>query len=158
WKHSFAIFSLFIVLLSSISLIASKPFYLSYASSLLPKENYLDVKDMGPGSYESAQYLNSLPDAENLTIWTDKKGVCNFFKGSCYGDLSYDELEGVSLDYVVVSWGRKSRTTSMVRSSRRLSISETFNFAKYYDQKENVIYELLINDRPGQYIKIIKVN
>ncbi|EKE25806.1 MAG: hypothetical protein ACD_5C00031G0007 [uncultured bacterium] len=157
-KHYFKIFLLFVITFSAISLHFSKPFYLSYASSLLPNEHYLDLKDMGPGSYEVAEYLNSLPNAENLTIWTDKKGVCTFFKGHCYGDLSYKDLEGVSLDYVAVSWGRKSRTTSMVRSQSRLASHEVFNFAKYYNQKEDVVYELLVNNRPAQYIKVFKVN
>lgn len=142
---------------SLFSLHSTKPFYLSYASSILPQENYLDVKDMGPGSYEVAEYLNSLPDAENISVWTDKKGVCVFFKGHCYGDLSHDELKDVSLDYVAVSWGRKSRTTSMINSRQKMYSHPIFNFAKYYDQQENVVFELLINNRPSQYIKVIRV-
>lgn len=156
-KYSFILFSIILIFLSTASLFKSKPFYLSYASSLLPTQNLVDLKDMGPGSWEVAEYLNSLPEAEKISIWTDKKGVCVFFKGPCYGDLSYDDLKDVSLDYVAVSWGRKSRTTSMVRSQARLSGHNVFNFSKYYDQKENVVYELLINDRPAQYVKLIKV-
>lgn len=155
-KYSFHAFVLLVVLISASSLIYS-PFYLSYASALLPQKNYLDLKDMGPGSYEAAQYLNSLPNAEKLAIWTDKKGVCTFFKGACYGDFSYNELEDVSLDYVVVSWGRKTRTTNMVKGRFKLSSHAIFNFAKYYDQEDNIAYKLLINDRPAQYIKVIKV-
>ncbi|EKD58403.1 MAG: hypothetical protein ACD_56C00136G0003 [uncultured bacterium] len=156
-KFWFHFLTFLILAISTCSLYSSKPFYLSYASWLLPNENYIDLKDMGPGSYEVAQYLNSLPDAEKLTIWTDKTGVCTFFKGSCYGDLSYAELEGVSLDYVAVSWGRKSRTTNMVRSQGRLATHEVFNFAKYYDQQENIVFEILVGNRPSQYIKLIKV-
>lgn len=157
-KFSFTLLSIIIISISAISLYLSKPFYLSYASSLLPQENFLDLKDMGPGSYEAAQYLNSLPNAEKLSIWTDKTGVCNFFKGSCYGDLSFDDLSDISLDYVVVSWGRKSRTSSIVRSQSRLYSHKVFNFAKYYDQEENVVFKILINDRPAQYVKVIKVD
>lgn len=145
------------ILVLIFSLQTLKPFYASYASILLPKQNYLDVKDMGPGSYEVAEYLNSLPEPQNITIWTDKMGVCSFFKGKCYGDLSYKDLEGVNLDYVAVSWGRENRTTNMVRSQGKLATHEVFNFAKYYKQTENVVFELLINDRPSQYIKVIKV-
>ncbi|KKQ80047.1 MAG: hypothetical protein UT03_C0034G0003 [Candidatus Moranbacteria bacterium GW2011_GWD2_38_7] len=157
-KSFFTFFAALIIIISTFSLADSKPFYLSYASFLLPNENYLDLKDMGPGSYEVAEYLNSLPNSEKLTIWTDKKGVCTFFKGSCYGDLSYDELEGVSFDYIAVSWGRKSRTTNMVRSQSKLATNKILNFAQYYDQEENIAYKLLINDRPAQYVKVIKVN
>ena len=30
---------------------------------------------MGDGNYEAAQFLNALPDAENLNVWSDKNGV-----------------------------------------------------------------------------------
>ena len=72
--------------------LALTPFPLSYASSLLPMTHHTDVKDMGAGSYEAAQYLNSLPDAEHMLIWTDKDGVCKFFVGRCKRGLNYQSL------------------------------------------------------------------
>ena len=75
--------TLLILLLSGIATLRNTPFPGSYTSGLLPKGEVLDVKDMGPGSYEAAQFLNALPNAENLTVWTDKSGLCNFFVGRC---------------------------------------------------------------------------
>ncbi len=148
----------FLVLLSVlVPTIRSGAFPLSYASPLLPKRYFLDVKDMGAGSFEAAMLLNALPDAQVLSVWTDKKGLCTFFVGQCHTELSFEELEGVELDYVVVSWSRKSRTSSVVSRDRGLTSHPVFDFSTYYDQEDGLAYRLDIGDRPGQFVKIIPV-
>lgn len=142
----------------SFSLYRSYPFYMSYASSLLPNEYYLDIKDMGSGSFEAARFLNKLPDAEKLIVWSDKRGVCYFFKGLCLSNFDPLKLRDIKFDYVVISSGRAIRTHGMVKKLIKIdsSIEETKYFDKYYEQEENVVYELDINNRPDQFIKVFK--
>ena len=61
---SFFVLLLVLFVISTYSLKSVKPFYLSYASDLLPKRYVLDLRNMGDGSWEAAEYLNSLPDAK----------------------------------------------------------------------------------------------
>ncbi|NTW90010.1 MAG: phospholipid carrier-dependent glycosyltransferase [Candidatus Moranbacteria bacterium] len=155
---TFAGIAFVIAFVASIPPFLSEPFSLSYASPLLPKRYYLDVKDMGSGSYEAATFLNALPDAEHLSVWTDKKGLCTFFVGQCHTELSFEELDGVALDYVVVSWSRKSRTSTVISRDRRLSGHPVLDFSNYYDREDGLAYRLDIGGRPGQYVKVIPVD
>lgn len=134
--------------------LARTPFPLSYASSLLPERYHTDVKDMGPGSYEAAMYLNTLPDAQNLTVWTDKSGVCKFFIGRCKSSFNWRLYRKESFDYVVVSAGRESRTTDRVMTAVEDMRSDVLRFDIYYDRTEGAVWELLINGRPSHYVRI----
>ncbi len=144
-----------IIILGVFSLIIT-PFPLSYASSFLPAKYHTDVKDMGPGSYEAAMYLNRLPDAENMLIWTDKDGVCKFFVGHCKSsNRNYLSLRDEGLDYIVVSAARKNRTTNMFASDVLSQKPGLIHFASYYD-RTNPVFEIDINDRPSHYVKIFR--
>ncbi|MFA6285080.1 MAG: glycosyltransferase family 39 protein [Parcubacteria group bacterium] len=68
-----------IVLLGSLFIV--RPNFLAYASELLPKSFIVNLKGMGEGSFEAATYLNSLPGAHEMTIWSDKGAVCEVFAG-----------------------------------------------------------------------------
>jgi len=140
---------LFIFSLGSLWFI--KPFYFSYASDLLPKKYVLNLKDMGDGSYEAAQYLNSLSGSEKMIIWTDKRGVCTFFNGVCKSGISEDEID---YDYYVVSSGRENRTSAMTLS-RVNNGAEITRYDKLYllDECE---FKLEIGGRPNNFVKIIK--
>lgn len=129
------------------------PFPLSYASVLLPPAYTIDIKDMGSGSYEAAEYLNSLPDPHNLVIWTDKRGVCKFFVGTCLDGFNFSEIPSNALDYVVISTGRESRTERMLVNPYLLNDDGLIHFDTYY-QKTDPVYELLINGRPGQFVRV----
>jgi hypothetical protein len=142
-----------LVILLSISLWQTKPFYMGYASALLPEKYFLDIKDMGEGSYEAAAYLNSLPDAKKLKIWTDKQGVCVFFVGSCQTNLSKAVFAKNDIDYVVVSSGRMSRTTKMGSAIRM----NGFSFNDVYGS-EDPVYKVEIAGRSNNYVKIVDVN
>ena len=133
------------------------PFPLSYASSFLPAAYHIDIKDMGAGSYETARYLNSLPDAEHMLIWTDKDGVCKFFVGRCKRGLDYQKLRTDGLDYIVVSAGRKSRTTKMMAGDIISNKTGLIRFDQYYERKHPA-FEIDINKRSSHYVKVFKFN
>ena len=141
-----------ILLVGSFTL-STTPFPLSYASSLLPKTYHTNVKDMGSGSYEAAQYLNTLPNAEQLLIWTDKDGVCKFFVGRCKRGRNYQALRRDGLDYIIVSSDRKNRTVKMMSSEILHQKPGLIRFDQYYT-KPNPIFELDINGRQSQYVRI----
>ncbi len=137
------------------SLNSIKPFYFSYASGLLPKQYVLNLKDMGDGSYEAAEYLNRLPNAENMVIWTDKRGVCSFFVGDCKSGFDFKDLP--QFDYFVVSSGRESRTSKMTagKVSEGDLMSKEVNriySTDFYD------YKLEIGGRPNNFVKIISAD
>jgi hypothetical protein len=144
-------FLLALILFSAFSLWQVRPFYMGYASFLLPDTYYLDVKDMGEGSYEAAEYLNALPDAKKLVIWTDKQGVCVFFVGKCHTKIEAKFFADTQLDYLVVSSGRKSRTTKLrgelfIQGTSMKDIYETEGFEKL----------ISIGNREANNVKIIK--
>lgn len=152
-KYTF-ITVLFLLFFSGLWVLTTvSPHYLGYASSLLPKNYIVDVKDMGDGSYEAAQYLNSLPGAKNLFVWTDKKGVCNFFVGRCDSFSGSEEFQKNKIDYFVISSGRKSRTLNVFRSRT----SNPYDFSKIYSST-NFIHQLIIGGRPANYIRILKAD
>lgn len=153
FKKSFYTLSLLIMIASTASLYQVRPFYMGYASFLLPERYYLDIKDMGEGSYEAAEYLNSIPNAGNLDIWTDKKGVCTFFIGKCHSSLSAGLFNSDTLDYLVISSGRESRTTKM---SAHIKIGDK-TFQDVYNS-EDIEYKVVIAGRENNYVKIININ
>ncbi|MDX9913083.1 MAG: glycosyltransferase family 39 protein [Candidatus Moranbacteria bacterium] len=152
YKYSFELISIILLAIGFFTLFNIKPHYLGYASFLLPKNHIVDVKDMGDGSYEVAQYLNTLPNAKKLFIWTDKKGVCTFFIGKC--DSFYDKLSFESnpeIDYFVISAGRENKITNGTRGKTFLP----YDFEKIYNSQEAQFY-LHIGDREKNYIKVLK--
>ena len=110
--RAYAAVLLILIAASVWPLISIKPFFLSYASDLLPKKYVLDLRNMGDGSWEAAQYLNSLPDAKNLKVWADEGGVCEAFMGACSDTLKPDQLN-TKFDYFVVSAGREAKSIRM---------------------------------------------
>ena len=143
-----------IILFGGLSLFTT-PFPLSYASTMLPAKYSIDVKDMGAGSYEAARYLNSLPNAESMLIWTDKDGVCKFFVGRCKRGRSYEALRRDGLDYIVVSTGRESRTTKMMGGDIVNNKPGLIRFDEYY-AKTDPVFQILINNRPSHFVKVFR--
>jgi 4-amino-4-deoxy-L-arabinose transferase-like glycosyltransferase len=145
-----------VLLSTAVSLADIAPFHLGYASGFLPKQYHIDIKDMGTGSYEAAAYLNSLPSPERITIWTDKNGVCAFFRGNCYSSLNFAKLREKGLDYIVVSSGRQSRTTKMMQSHiPNPELKDVIiRFDQYYDKADGTAFKVEIDGRPGDYVKV----
>lgn len=161
-KSSLTTFPALILLVGISLLLAFSPFIsrfpLSYTSYLLPKQYSVDVKDMGAGSYEAAMYLNELPNAKETAIWTDKTGVCKFYVGPCLDGFNLSKLKANDVRYVVLSSGRAARTAHRFAPAESLSITEdVFRLDTYY-QRTDPLYEIRINGRANQYVKIFPVN
>lgn len=140
-----------IIVISFISLWETKPYYFNYTNALLPKAT-LVADAWGYGGYEAAQYLNSLPGAENLTVWADYNGFCPFFKGKCIkGMKGWKDRpsEDIIPDYFI-----KTRRGSIMYKGLWEDISSKYLYSNY----ENVdpVWQLAVNGRPKNYIKIIK--
>jgi hypothetical protein len=150
-KNGLMIFAILIIFSGVVSLWKIKPFYLNYQNFLLPSR-YVVTDAWGYGSFEAAQYLNSLPDAENIAIWSDRGTVCQFIKGKCIRDYKID-LNKTIPDYFVFS-----RRGSM----RHPFIWDNPNLAKkasadYYDESiTKDLWRLSIGGRNRNFVRIVK--
>ena len=151
-KYKFAnhLITFVLILFLSGSLWLTKPFFFDYTNSLLPK-NYLITGSWGEGGYEAAQYLNSLPDAKNLTVWADYGGFCEFFVGHCLKIYKPDP-DTPKINYYVLT--RRGEIRFMPEHIRWLN-PKNVDAAKYY-RKDDPVWRLDINGRPGNFIKIFK--
>lgn len=143
------------LIVCSLPSVLRTPFPLSYASALLPTRYHIDVKDMGPGSYEAAAWLNRQPNAEGLLIWTDKDGVCKFFVGRCKRGFGQKSLRPEEpFDYIVVSSGRESRTSKMI-APKAVSDPSIARYDLYYDRTDTD-FAVYINGRKSHYVKVFR--
>jgi hypothetical protein len=138
-----------ILLISFVSLFSVRPFYFTYASSLLPQKYVLNLKGAGDGSYEAAQYLNTLPNAEKLIIWTDKGAACETFVGKCLTGFKAKDLQGVNFDYFIASTDRGNRSMAMgsVLKSR-------YDFDKLYSP-DGGDFKIIFDGRPNNFEKVM---
>jgi len=139
-----------LIVLLLISLFSAKPNFLAYASEILPNNFVINLKGMGEGSIEAATYLNGLPNAHDMTIWSDKGAVCERFLGNCFIDFKRQTFEQNRIDYFVVSTDRKSRTLKLSASIRKLA-----DFQKAYESQGNA-FEILIDNNQNNFVKVIK--
>jgi hypothetical protein len=145
--------SMAILIYGAVILWTARPFYFSYTNFLLPKQ-FTAHHSWGHGFYEAAQYLNSLPDAQNLVIWSNTSTLCPFFDGRCLKSRRID-LDVVKPDYFVVS--RRGE----LKTSRAFELSNSPTPEKdrdYYFEKleDNYEWALFINGRPENFVKIVK--
>lgn len=138
---------LIVILISSVLMI--RPFYFSYASSLLPNQYLLNTKDMGDGSYEAAMYLNTLPNARELSIWSDKGAVCAEFIGKCTIGFSKKDLTDKNFSYFVISMGRVNRSLKLSGG-----VNNIVDFKKIYSTK-TFEKNIVMGGRPGNFVRII---
>lgn len=139
------------ILILFFSLQGVKPNFLAYASEILPKNFIVNLKGMGEGSIEAANYLNALPNARDMAIWSDKGAVCEAFVGKCFIGFNKDTLEGGGkIDYFVVSTDRQSRTLKMSKSRQ-----DVVDFKKAYKSNEYV-FRTIINNNPNDFVKIFE--
>jgi len=150
YKYANHLITLLILTTLSASLWLTKPFYFDYTNRLLP-EKYLITGSWGEGGYEAAEYLNSLPNAKNLTVWADYNGVCEFFVGKCLEIYKLDP-DTPKIDYYVLT--RRGGIRLNPDHIRWLN-PKNVDAAKYY-KKENPTWRLDINGRPGNFVKIFK--
>jgi hypothetical protein len=143
----------FIFAFSIISLVQTKPFFLAYASKLLPEKFITNLKDMGDGSWEVSQYLNELPNAKNLVVWSDKKQVCEKFVGKCASG-SYLKNDDVSnFDYLISSRGGSADFQNKLQPIRIgahiVDPQRLYSPDKFYDFKVNV------DGRKSDFVKVV---
>ncbi len=137
-----------IVLLGSLFIV--KPHFLAYASEILPKKFIVNLKGMGEGSFEAASYLNSLPGAHEMTIWSDKGAVCEVYAGKCLIDFKEKTFKENKIDYFVFSTDRRSRSIKRTSMTRGM-----LDFAKSY-KSQNYAFLVIINNNPNDFVKVIK--
>lgn len=137
-----AVYTLTIILLL-LSLAFIRPNYFAYDSEILPDNFLVNLKGMGEGSYEAMNYLNNLPNAQDIIIWSDKATACDQFIGHCYWNTYHPER----VDYYVISTDRKLRTLNSIK----------FDLKNAY-QSENAAYEFFIGNNPNNFVKVIKSN
>lgn len=144
-----ALATFFILTVALISIFYVRPYYFAFASPILPQKYLLNYKDMGDGSYEAAQYLNSLPNASKLVIWSDKGTVCAEFVGKCVIGLSKKDVTSAHFDYLVTSSGRKSRTFKMLSGA-----TDIIDFKKAY-LTEEYAKKITLGGRNENYVKVV---
>lgn len=144
--------ALLLIVVSGISLLSSYPFYFNYTNALLPKQSLISDA-WGYGGYEAAQYLNSLPNAQNLLVWTDYEGVCEFFVGKCMVK-QYKYSSKQPIDYAVVT--RRGGILYNPNHSRWTK-EGNLSMKQAYDNP-NPDWQLAIHNRPGNFIKVVKVD
>jgi hypothetical protein len=157
-KHTaaklFIFVSIFILATHSISLLCIKPFFFNYTNGLLPKKHVV-TDAWGYGFYEAAEFLNSLPNAKDTVVWLDRSGVCQFFIGKCIASREI-YVDNVSVDYLVLT-----RRGSIIKRPKPISTNEQHQFTNtdYYSKESlsHPVWEINIDDRPGNFVKIIKV-
>lgn len=118
------------------SILMISPFYFSYTNDLLPKK-YIISGAWGYGGYEAAQFLNAMPDAEKLTLWTDVYGVCEFFKGKCIHKAKVD-VSKYKIDYYF----------------RSLQATVPLKFS--HPMEEEPVWRIRIDERPKSFLKLHK--
>lgn len=145
------VITLCILIGSFVSLLASEPFYFNYTNTLLPKN--VSIQDAwGYGGYEASEYLNSLPNATNLTVWADYYGVCEFFVGRCLTAYTFDKST-IQPDYYVLT--RRGKIRYMPRYDRWEEKSGLTAY-KYYATPDPD-WQLFIDDRRENFIKVVRV-
>ncbi|NTW90011.1 MAG: phospholipid carrier-dependent glycosyltransferase [Candidatus Moranbacteria bacterium] len=132
-----------------------RPFPFSFTSVLLPKTSTIH-DSWGHGSYEAAEYLNALPDAENIVIWSNSDTVCRFFRGKCLKSRKID-LTRVTPDYFVLS------KRGVLKNSNRFVLQNApdpeLSADRYYDHiDELAVWRLDIGGRSDNFITVIPSN
>jgi 4-amino-4-deoxy-L-arabinose transferase-like glycosyltransferase len=146
-SHTMYIVSIMILFAS---LYFIKPNFLAYASEVLPHDYIVNLKGMGEGSFEAATYLNNLPGAHDMTIWSDKGAVCEAFVGKCYIDFKKKTFADNKFDYFVVSTDRKSRTLKMSNG-----VDAFINFKSLYSE-DKPQFNVIIGRREINFVRVIK--
>jgi hypothetical protein len=153
WPDGQKYLAIIVIAGSIVSLVGIYPFYANYANSLLPK-TALVADAWGYGGYEAAEYLNRLPNARELTVWSDYYGVCEFFVGKCLTAYTFNGTE-IRPDYYVLT--RRGETRYMSRFDRWERLSGLTAHHYYRQTTIPPVWSLNIDDRPGNYIHIFRV-
>lgn len=132
------------------ALFSVRPFFFSYASAFFPSQYTLNLKDMGDGSFEAGDYLNNLPDASGLKVWSDKGAVCESFIGRCVTGFTKKDWGDGNFDYLVVSSGRKSRSLKLAGQAKK-----DVDFIKLYDSQGVYEKRIIMGGQINNFVKIV---
>ncbi|MGB2791420.1 MAG: hypothetical protein WBC29_02620, partial [Candidatus Moraniibacteriota bacterium] len=157
FRADISVIAIVIIACSSGSLLLIRPYFFSYASSFLPRQHILNMKDMGNGSYEASQHLNALPEAERLSIWTDKVAVCEHFVGRCSYSIKQKNLQEQHFDYFVLSFGRRQKSLGFT-NLRQVTDADFLRAMTFYDSDDFEGQSIFIGGRTANFIKIIRNN
>ncbi|HEX8974713.1 MAG TPA: glycosyltransferase family 39 protein [Patescibacteria group bacterium] len=137
---------LLIMIFSIVSLHGIKPFYFNYANSMLPKK-YVITDSWGYGGFEAAQYLNSLPNAKNVRIWSDYNGVCLFYEGDCAANM-------LTMQNILKKNSDTPNFAYFVSDRRGNNLSHEVwkDLREKYDSK--LVWDMAIGGRKENYIKV----
>jgi 4-amino-4-deoxy-L-arabinose transferase-like glycosyltransferase len=136
-----------VVIVGLFSLWKAMPFYFNYMNFLLP-DKYLISDAWGYGGFEAAEYLNNLPDAQQLHVWSDYNGVCVFFNGQC------------EANYLTMVNIRKKSAPELphydyfVGTRRGNILSKKIWDTLRAEYQSEEIWNLNINSHPENFIKI----
>ncbi|MCA9364759.1 MAG: glycosyltransferase family 39 protein [Candidatus Moranbacteria bacterium] len=140
-----------VTLCGIISLWNSKPHYFNYQSPLLPKK-YNVTDSWGYGSYEASQFINNLPDSEEIITWTDHEAPCQFLTGKCVHDAKID-YQKVRPDYLIIT-----RRGSITRRLKIKNTPENVNTEDFYSSNAQEIWRLNIASRPENFVRVVKTD
>ncbi|NTW75796.1 MAG: hypothetical protein HGB34_02740 [Candidatus Moranbacteria bacterium] len=130
----------------------SAPYHTNYSNELLP-EHALIAHSWGYGGYEAAMYLNSLPNSESLTVWSDYYGVCEFFRGTCLTNYHFNQ-QTIRPDYYVLT--RRGKIRYLPRSDDWERESGLVAY-RYYDEQDPA-WELDIAGKKENFVKVIRLD
>jgi hypothetical protein len=134
--------------LSSFILFRSFPFPLNYTSPFLDRQ-YTAHDGWGYGQYEAAQYLNGLPGADQLVIWSDRNGICAFLRGpKCLSGYRIDTTQAQPSYFVLSKRGEERNYIARDRATE-------VPLFEYTSAVPRAIWRLDILDRPANYIVIV---
>jgi len=147
-KNALPLLALFF---SVVSILSASDFFHSYTNVLLPKKKLIS-DTWGASGYFAAQYLNTLPDAENITVWSDYYGVCEFFRGKC--TTKYTIKNGQFIDYFVLTRRGKIRYDDMhIKWEKENGI-----YANQYYEGDDEEWSLFPHGRTGDFIRIVQAD
>lgn len=144
----------FLVAMLLIPLFRIKPFFFAYSSELLPKKYFINSEVMGDGDFEIAEFLNQLPNSNQLKIWTDSVQICEGFAGACEKGASLDILEKKYDYYVVSSVGTKKILS--LAEGRGINPETIQKLKSYYSLETSGDYKIEIDNRPKYFLKAIR--
>lgn len=152
-KQKFIAYSIPTILLVLIlwPAISSLPYTYSYQNALTPAGTSTS-SHWGLGGYEAASYLNTLPNAKSLQIWSDYDGVCEFAVGHCVTNYTYDQ-NTFNPDYYVLS--KRGEERYMGRSKR---FERRSGLRAYLYYHRTPTYQYCLADNMSNCVSIYRVD
>lgn len=133
--------------LSLVSLFAIQPFYFNYSSLLLNKNSAIHSA-WGYGGHEANQFIKSLPNHQNLIIWTDYDGYCPFIEAVCIKGIDgYKSLEKTKGAFEIDYFLRTKRGGEIYKSYVK-------ELKKKHPVQKNPTWRLLIGEKESNHVSI----